>query len=167
VWARGGLPLVAREYAARQFRLNLISMTFAAMALRMIWAAPCSLLGLALGTAVLAIGGSARRVGRTLEIAVRHADCPSDSALARLPFAAITFGHVILGVSHEELARLRTHERVHVEQYERLGPVFLLAYPCSSLVAALQGKRPYQENHFEVQAFREAAERHSAQPQFD
>jgi hypothetical protein len=144
-----------------------ISMTFATMALRMIWAAPCSLLGLALGTAVLAIGGSARRVGRTLEIAALQADCPGDSALARLPFAAITFGHVILGVSHEELARLRNHERVHVEQYERLGPLFLLAYPCSSLVAALQGRCPYRENHFEIQAFREGAERHAAQRQVD
>jgi hypothetical protein len=141
-------------------------MTFVTTALRLLWAAPCSLLGLALGTAVLAIGGSARRVDRTLEIAVRQADGPSGSVLARLPFAAITLGHVILGLSHEELARLRAHERVHVEQYERLGPLFLVAYPCSSLVAALQGKCPYRENLFEVQAFREAgAERNSARRQ--
>jgi hypothetical protein len=123
--------------------------------LRLIWASPCSLLGVVLGTALLALGGSARRVGRTVEFALQDADSPNDSALVRLPFEAITFGHVILGCSHAGLARLRSHEIVHVGQYERLGPLFLLAYPCSSLLAALRGECPYRGNHFEAQAYRE------------
>ena len=39
-------------------------------AVRMFWAAPCSLVGLALAVPGLCIGGSVRRVGHTLEVAV-------------------------------------------------------------------------------------------------
>jgi hypothetical protein len=124
-------------------------------ALCLLWASPCSLLGLALGLPILLAGGSARRRGRTVEIASSYADCRSDSPLRRLPFAAITFGHVILGTSHAELARLRPHERVHVRQYERWGPLFLLAYPAASLAALLRGRCPYRENRFEVEACRD------------
>ena len=124
--------------------------------LRLIWASPCSLVGLVLGTAVVAFGGSARRVDRTVEFALFEADVPQQSALARSPFVAITFGHVIVGLSHSGLAQVRGHELVHVQQYELLGPLFLLAYPCSSLLAALRGGCPYRDNHFEIQAYRDA-----------
>jgi hypothetical protein len=127
----------------------------AEIACRLLWASPCSALGAVLGCAVIAAGGSARRVGRTVEIARYHWAAPPGSRLARAPFAAITFGHVILGASHAELARLRPHEQVHVRQYERLGPLFLVAYPCSSLLALLRGECPYRANRFEQQAFRE------------
>ncbi len=70
-----------------------------------------------------------------------------------MPFAAMTFGHVILGVSHEELARLRAHELVHVRQYERLGVLFFAAYPLASLVAWARGGCPYLGNRFEVEAY--------------
>ena len=128
----------------------------AVTACRLLWTAPCSALGAVLGCAVIAAGGSARRVGRTVEIARYHGAAPPGSRLARAPFTAITFGHVILGASHAELARLRPHEQVHVRQYERLGPLFLVAYPCSSLLALLRGECPYRANRFERQAFREA-----------
>lgn len=126
-------------------------------ALRMLWASPCSALGLVLGVLVLAAGGSARRVGRTFEFALYGGECPPDSPARRWPFAAITLGHVIVGASGTTLARLRAHEHAHVRQYERLGLLMLLAYPASSLIALLQGKRPYVHNHFEIQACREAA----------
>ena len=90
----------------------------AVTACRLLWTAPCSALGAVLGCAVIAAGGSARRVGRTVEIARYHGAAPPGSRLARAPFTAITFGHVILGASHAELARLRPHEQVHVRQYE-------------------------------------------------
>lgn len=129
--------------------------------LGLLWAAPCSLLGALLGLAVLAAGGSARRVGPTVEVALaeRHGGVP---VWARgLRFSAITFGHVIVGQSHEALATLRRHERIHVRQYERLGPLFLIAYPGSSLLALIRGRCPYRDNRFEKQAFAEA----SAHPQ--
>ncbi|MDP3521013.1 MAG: signal peptide prediction [Hydrogenophaga sp.] len=129
---------------------------------RLLWAMPCSLLGLLLGALALALGGSARRRGHTLEIAlaVQQADVPVWAA--RLPFWAITLGHVIVGQSHEALAVLRSHERVHVRQYERWGVFLLLAYPASSLCAWLQGRCPYRGNRFEQQAFAQAANHNTA-----
>jgi pterin-4a-carbinolamine dehydratase len=74
----------------------------------------------------------------------------------RLRFSAITLGHVIVGQSHEALAALRAHERVHVQQYERLGLLFLVAYPGASVWALIRGRCPYRGNHFEQQAFAQA-----------
>lgn len=121
----------------------------AARALRMAWAAPCSALGAVLGALALAAGGSARRVDGTLEIALRNAQSRVPRALARCPFVAITFGHVIVGQSHEVLRAVRAHERVHVAQYERWGAAFLLAYPLASAIAWLRGECPYHGNAFE------------------
>ncbi len=121
--------------------------------LRILWASPCSLVGLALGAVVLLFGGSVRRVGCVLELAPYRGPAPSTSRLRRLPFSAITFGHVILGVSLQDLVQLRAHELVHVRQYERLGPLFFIAYPASSLLAAATGRCPYRNNRFEMEAF--------------
>jgi hypothetical protein len=60
---------------------------------------------------------------------------------------------VIVGQSHEALGRMRTHERVHVRQYERLGPLFFVAYAGSSLIAWCRGGSLYRDNYFERQAF--------------
>src|SRR5688572_28500959 len=62
--------------------------------LRILWASPCSLVGLALGAVVLLFGGSVRRVGCALEFAFYSGPAPSTSRLRRLHFSAITFGHV-------------------------------------------------------------------------
>ncbi len=125
--------------------------------LRWLWALPCSLVGLLLALPLLALGGRGRRVGPTLELALTEQQAQLPRWTRRLPFAAITFGHVILGQSRQALVQLRPHERVHVRQYEQLGPLFLLAYPASSLLAWLQGRCPYRGNHFEQQAFDQAA----------
>jgi hypothetical protein len=123
-------------------------------AFRGAWAAPCTLLGLLAALPAVACGARARRVGPTLEVAWAHA-----GMLQRSPFAAITVGHVILGVSHPELARLRSHERAHVRQYELWGPLFLVAYPLASGAAWARGQPTYSANRFEVAARREAAAR--------
>jgi hypothetical protein len=84
-------------------------------------------------------------------------------AIAHLPaafgFSAMTLGHVILAVDRSTLAQLRAHERVHVRQYERWGPLFVPAYFLSSLVQLLRGRNPYRENHFERQAYAAVAPR--------
>ena len=121
--------------------------------LGVIWASPCSLIGLLFGAMVLFCGGSVRRAGPALEFAPYREHCPSNSWFRSLPFSAITFGHVILGVSLQELAHLRPHELVHVRQYERLGPLFFIAYPLASLLALLRGQCPYRGNGFEAEAF--------------
>lgn len=117
---------------------------------RLAWAAPASLLGLLLA-ALLALawrGARWRRIRGTLEIAPRRGH-------ARLPFAAITLGHVIVGASTAELTRLRAHERVHVRQFERWGALMLLAYPLASLWVWLRGGKAYWDNPFEREARRQ------------
>lgn len=119
---------------------------------RMLWAAPCSLVGLLLGLPLWAGGGRLQRIGPTLEISAPPRRRERPARWPRLPFGAITFGHVIIGRSEAELTRLRRHERVHVRQYERLGVLFFVAYPAASLWAALRGRPPYRDNAFEVEA---------------
>jgi hypothetical protein len=98
---------------------------------------------------MLLTGARIKQIEGVLEIAWRHST-PQLTKL--LPFTAITFGHVVLGISAHELSRLRTHEHAHVKQYERWGPLFLLLYPASSLWQLLRGRSAYWDNVFEVQA---------------
>jgi hypothetical protein len=63
--------------------------------------------------------------------------------------SAMTLGHVVLGRD-----QARTHERVHVRQYERLGPLFLPAYAAASAWAALRGEHAYFDNRIEREARR-------------
>ena len=109
-----------------------------------VWASPNTLIGLALGLAVLSCGGKMRVVRGVLEFA---AGVP-----LRTRFHAITFGHVIIGVSEAKLAVARDHEHVHVRQYETWGPFFLIAYAASSAWQLLRGRRIYWDNYFERQA---------------
>lgn len=115
------------------------------------WASPGTALGLALG--LLAILGGARwsRQQGVIEVALRPA-ATARPARRLLPIVAITFGHVVLGRTAADLARLRAHEHAHVAQFERWGPLFLLAYPLASLLALLRSGRPYYDNCFEVEA---------------
>jgi len=118
--------------------------------LRYAWASPCSLLGLLLAAFAGLLGAQWRAVEGTLEVAMVPRRPPGSPWW--LPFRAITLGHVILGAHAEELARLRAHERAHVQQYEAWGPLFLLVYPADSLWQWLCGRRPYADNRFEVAA---------------
>jgi hypothetical protein len=117
-----------------------------------LWALPCTLIGLMAAVLPLAQGGRARWRAGALEVTYREHLAECSARAHRLPFRAMVFGHVILAVCNEELARLGPHERVHVAQYERWGPIFLLAYPASSFWQWLRGKDPYLDNGFEVQA---------------
>ncbi len=67
--------------------------------------------------------------------------------------AAMTLGHVVLAVSETEHDRTRQHERVHVRQCERWGPLFLPAYLGCSLYLKLRGRDAYLENPFEREAY--------------
>jgi hypothetical protein len=73
------------------------------------------------------------------------------------PVAAMTLGHVVVGVSSNALAATRTHERAHVKQFERWGVLLLVLYPLAGLLAWARGGHPYQDNGFECEA--RAAER--------
>lgn len=67
--------------------------------------------------------------------------------------SAMTLGHVVLGRDEQLLDLTRDHERVHVRQAERWGPMFIPAYLLASVLVALRGGRPYQDNPFEREAF--------------
>ncbi len=69
--------------------------------------------------------------------------------------AAMTLGHVVIAQDALCLVLTRSHERVHVRQYERWGPFFIPAYLLASLIAYLRGQDPYRDNPFERQAYRE------------
>ena len=115
----------------------------------LLWASPNSLIGLTLGLMLLPLGARFRRVDGTLEIAAQR-----QPPRRRWPFAAITLGHVILGSHAQELERLRAHERVHVRQCERWGPLFLPAYLLAGAWQWARGRRAYWDNPFEVEARR-------------
>ena len=96
--------------------------------IKLLWALPCSLVGLAFSLVFLLARGRVRVVDGVFEVVLR----PAGGALAWLPFRCITFGHVILAVDGDELQRLRAHEQVHVRQYERWGLLFFVLYAGSS-----------------------------------
>ena len=114
------------------------------------WASPNTLLGFLAGLAVLALGGRVRVVRGVAEFS---GGLLASWVAGAVRFNAITFGHVILGVSEAELAAARSHEHVHVRQYEAWGPFFLFAYAGSSLWQLLWGRRIYRDNFFERQAY--------------
>jgi hypothetical protein len=124
-----------------------------------LWAAPASLLGLALAATVVIGRGRARRHSGVLEVA---GGLPGWLLARNLPFSgpvdAITLGHVVLAGSSATLDATRRHERVHVAQFERWGPLFLLAYPLASLRAWLRGGHPYLDNVFEIEARGDSAQ---------
>ncbi|HET7404457.1 MAG TPA: hypothetical protein VFJ62_21830 [Usitatibacter sp.] len=114
-------------------------------ALRYAWALPATCVGATLGLVALTRGARVRVVEGTLEVA--------GGMPPRFGFGAITFGHVIIGQSAQCLAACRSHELVHVRQYERWGVLFFALYAGSSLVQWLRGGDPYRDNRFEREAY--------------
>ncbi len=120
--------------------------------LKYLWASPCSAIGLVLAGLPCLLGASGRLRWGVLEVAFSDPNHALARWLLRLPYAGITFGHVVLAPTHRLQEALRAHERAHVAQYETWGPVFLIVYPLNSLVQVLLGRRAHADNHFEVQA---------------
>ncbi len=120
------------------------------------WAAPTTVVGLTFLLPTLLTGGRARWHSGVLELhggaaawTLRH----GVGLVLRGGAAAMTLGHVVLGVDPDALAATRTHERVHVRQCERWGPLFLPAYAVASAVAWARGADPYRDNRFEREAY--------------
>jgi hypothetical protein len=113
---------------------------------RYLWAAPCSAVGV-LALAPLALWGRGLRVRWHAGVVEAHL-CRA----RRLPFDAITLGHVVIAVSPQAMRRLRLHEREHVRQCERWGPLFFLAYLVAGAWQWLRGRGAYRDNPFEVAA---------------
>ena len=122
--------------------------------LRYLWAAPTTVIGLMFVPLALLSGGRAQVVDGVLEIYgglcrffLRRC------TLLRGGASALTLGHVVLGRDRTCLEVTRAHERVHVRQAERWGPLFLPAYAIAALVALLRGGSAYRDNRFEREAY--------------
>ena len=122
--------------------------------LRYLWAAPATVVGLAVAAVTICVGGTLRVVGGVVEAGGGWFGRFMQLLPQALRIEAITFGHVVLGLNHAALARLRAHELVHVRQYERWGVLFFPLYLASSLWQLLHGRDPYRQNCFELEAFR-------------
>ena len=130
-------------------------MASVARLLRYVWAAPNTAVGLIAALAALTLGASAQVVDGVLELSGpgRHHIGLAGRWLGRCRFDAITLGHVVLAVDARAMRRWRQHERVHVRQCERWGPLFLPFYLGSSFWAWWRGGRAHYDNRFEREAY--------------
>ena len=122
---------------------------------RYLWAGPNSFVGLLflviapiggrIGTQV--VDGVLELYGGMVAAFLRHGTLLQNGA------SAMTLGHVVLGRDQNALDWSRDHERVHVRQCERWGPLFIPAYLLVSLLLHLRGKRFYEDNPFEREAY--------------
>lgn len=122
------------------------------MVLRVLWASPWTALGLLLGSVGSLSGGGVARLdrgvgfwGKGVTWLLRHLPIVSGAA-------AVTFGHVVLAGTRQDLRACWGHECVHVRQYERWGPFMVPAYLLCYASLWLAGKDPYMENPFEKEA---------------
>jgi len=121
--------------------------------LEYLWALPVTLVGLLVALLARASGGRLQRVDGVLEAA---GGWPAWLLRRGFPFsgavAAMTLGHVVVGVSRGALTATRAHERAHVRQFERWGVLLLGLYPLAALLAWVRGGHPYRDNWFECEA---------------
>lgn len=127
--------------------------------LRCLWAAPATAIGLSLAGMACVLGATVRVEQGVIEVAGGRLARFMRFLPSSMRILAITFGHVVLGISHDVLTQSRRHEHAHVRQYERWGVLFFPLYLGSSGLQLLWGRDPYQDNAFELQACHAAASR--------
>jgi hypothetical protein len=124
-----------------------------------VWALPTTMVGL---LALLLASVSAPAAGRVRTCVVNgvlelHGGLITRFLCRCTPLpdgaSAMTLGHVVLGRDQAALDRSRAHERVHVRQCERWGPLFIPAYLLASAVLWCRGRDFYEENPFEREAY--------------
>lgn len=118
-----------------------------------LWASPTTLLGLLFVPDSL-FTGSVQVVDGVLEVHGRLSRFYlTHCTFLRGGASAMTLGHVVIGRNAAALHQTRAHERVHVRQCERWGPFFIPAYLTMSALAWFRGRRAYEDNPFEREAF--------------
>jgi hypothetical protein len=122
--------------------------------LRYLWTSPTTMPGLLVAAAALLSGGEGQVNNGVLEV---HGGFASIFLRHLIPLSggasAMTLGHVVIARDARLLDLTRAHERVHVRQAERWGPLFIPLYLGASLIAWLKGDDPYKDNVFEREAF--------------
>jgi hypothetical protein len=116
------------------------------------WAGPTTCLALPYLIAALP-GGRIRLVDGVIECCGPGVAALLSHIAPRTGIDAMALGHVVAGRTTDVLERTRVHERVHVRQAERWGPLFVPAYLCASVLAVARGGDAYYDNAFEAAAF--------------
>lgn len=121
-----------------------------------VWALPATALGLLFVPVALVTGGGVQLVagvvevhGRGIRWLLRHFTLVKGGA------SALTFGHVVLGIDTAALDASRPHERIHVRQYERWGPLLIPAYLLAMFWLLVRRRNAYLDNPFERAAYRQ------------
>ena len=117
--------------------------------LRYLWAAPVTLVGLAIVATVWITGGKVQRRAGVIEAWGGVATRLLRGGRWRSGGAAMTLGHVILARDLQCMDRSRPHEHHHVRQFERWGPFLLPAYWAIGVWLRLRGRDPYLDHPFE------------------
>jgi hypothetical protein len=115
-----------------------------------VWASPTTLVGLLFAPfarGVRIVDGVIEIHGGLAALFLRHGTLLPGGA------SAMTLGHVVIARTAELHDLTRSHERVHVRQCERWGPLFVPAYLIASLVVKLRGGDAYRDNPFEREAY--------------
>lgn len=119
-----------------------------------LWASPTTALGLGVTAITLVTGGGCSIVSGVVET---HGGFARFVLRTFVPLpggaTAMTLGHVVIAVDAQAHELTRTHERVHVRQYERWGPLFVPAYLGASLWQLARGRDAYRDNPFEREAY--------------
>ena len=119
-----------------------------------LWTLPTTAVGLLFVPAALITGGGMRVVDGVLEV---HGGLVATFLKRCTPLrggaSAMTLGHVVIGRSRQLLDFTRLHERVHVRQAERWGPLFIPTYLFLSILVYFRGGRAYEDNPFEREAY--------------
>ncbi len=118
--------------------------------LKYLWASPATLLGLVVVGLTALTRGHVQTVSGTIEAWGGFSTWFFRHVVRRA--LVMTVGHVIIGTDEESVSRYRRHERVHVRQYEKWGPLFIPLYLAASVRAWMQGKHYYRDNVFELEA---------------
>ena len=119
--------------------------------LKYLWVMPATLVGLVIASIAVLTGGSVQVYSGAIEAWGGFATWVFKSLLGR--GCAMTIGHVIIAQDERSVSRYRLHEHVHIEQYEKWGPLFIPLYLASSVMAWLEGKHFYRDNVFEREAY--------------
>lgn len=114
-----------------------------------VWAFPVTLLGLSLAMLAVATGGSIRLRGGVLETWGGAVGSLLRGSRYHRGGAAMTLGHVILARDLDCLEKSRSHELVHVRQFEQWGPLLLPVYWCVAVWLWYRGYHPYLDHPFE------------------
>ncbi|QDT53849.1 hypothetical protein Pan44_18730 [Caulifigura coniformis] len=114
-----------------------------------LWASPVTATGLAIAVAVRASQGKIQIRDGVIECSGGLAKRLLSGGRFRRGGAAVTLGHVIIARDLNCLAASREHERRHVRQYERWGPLLLpVAWGIAGWLK-IKGFDPYLDHPFE------------------